>query len=158
MHPSSAIWHQPCPLHNLELKRPHSSTYQLQIDVFICKFCYMQPLYVSTACTWVEWLWRNTNAEIGLHDADLGILHSAEFQDLNWNFSRQRATMSDILRVHEWSYISLLQKASDSCTETRFAALDSDTIISKGSFSAALAAAGAVITAVDNVMTGQVSY
>ena len=63
--------------------------------------------------------------------------------------------MSDVLRVHEWSYISLLQKASASCTEKRFAALDSDTIISKGSFSAALAAAGAVITAVDNVMAEQ---
>ena len=64
--------------------------------------------------------------------------------------------MSDVLRVHEWSYISLLQKASASCTDTRFAALDSDTIISKGSFSAALAAAGAVITAVDSVMEEQV--
>ena len=63
--------------------------------------------------------------------------------------------MSDVLRVHEWSYISLLQKASASCTEKRFAALDSDTIISKGSFSAALAAAGAVITAVDSVMAEQ---
>ncbi len=63
--------------------------------------------------------------------------------------------MSDILRVHEWSYISLLQKASASCTDTHFAALDSDTIISKGSFCAALAAAGAVISAVDNVMEEQ---
>ncbi len=63
--------------------------------------------------------------------------------------------MSDVLRVHEWSYISLLQKASASCTDSRFAALDSDTIISKGSFSAALAAAGAVITAVDSVMEEQ---
>ena len=60
--------------------------------------------------------------------------------------------MSDVLRVHEWAYVSLLQKASAACPDACFAALDSDTIISKGSFSGALAAAGAVISAVDMVM------
>ena len=89
--------------------------------------------------------------------ADVGILHSAEFQGLQWVSESQRATMSDVLRVHEWAYVSLLQKASAACTDTTFAALDSDTIISKGSFSGALAAAGAVISAVDIVMNKEAS-
>ena len=65
--------------------------------------------------------------------------------------------MSDVLRVHEWAYVSLLQKASAACPDTCFAALDSDTIISKGSFSGALAAAGAVISAVDVLMNKEAS-
>ena len=92
------------------------------------------------------------NASKPLYAADIGILHSVEFRRLQWLSSSQRATMSDVLRVHEWAYVSLLQKASAACTDTRFAALDSDTIISRGSFSGALAAAGAVISAVDVVM------
>ena len=93
----------------------------------------------------------------GAFHADLGILHSSEFLDLRWESSSQRAAMSDVLRVHEWAYVSLLQKASGSCTDSRFAALDSDTIISRGSFSAALAAAGAVTAAVDRLMEEQVT-
>lgn len=89
--------------------------------------------------------------------AGFGILHSVEFRGLQWVSASQRATMSDVLRVHEWTYVSLLQKASAACTDTRFAALDSDTIISQGSFSAALAAAGAVISAVDVVMKQEAS-
>ena len=65
--------------------------------------------------------------------------------------------MSDVLRVHEWAYVSLLQKASAACPDACFAALDSDTIISKGSFSGALAAAGAVISAVDVVLQKEAS-
>lgn len=89
--------------------------------------------------------------------ADLGILHGAEFQGLQWDINSQRAALGDVLRVHEWSYVDLLQKASASCTgESKFGALDSDTIISAGSFRAALAAAGAVTAAVDKVMAKQV--
>ena len=89
--------------------------------------------------------------------ADVGILHSAEFRGLQWITSSQLATMSDVLRVHEWAYVSLLQKASAACPDACFAALDSDTIISKGSFSGALAAAGAVISAVDVVLQKEAS-
>ena len=89
-----------------------------------------------------------------------GILRSREFNRLAWDERTQRAAMGDILRVHEWAYVRMLRDRCAALPRTQAAAgaLDSDTAFSHGTFSAALAAAGAVCTAVDAVMAGKVRH
>ena len=121
--------------------------------------------------------------------AELGILRSYDFKDLRWDTGSGCASIADVLRVHDWSYVRDLQnacamlassgaadadaspgagadrKAEDGAAPSNGVAapkpeaighLDGDTAISGGSFRAALAAAGAVIRAVDSVMAGEV--
>ena len=119
--------------------------------------------------------------------AELGILRGHDFKDLRWDTGSACASIGDVLRVHEWSYVRDLQNtcavlASSGATDTgapsgpggngrvegaplpdsvaakpeAIGHLDGDTAISGGSFRAALAAAGAVIQAVDSVMAGEV--
>lgn len=92
----------------------------------------------------------------GDHGAELGILRSTEFADLQWETQPPHARISDILRVHEWSYVRELQNACAALKEHDLGHLDGDTAISAGSFRAAMAAAGAVIAAVDRVVKQQV--
>lgn len=89
--------------------------------------------------------------------AELGILRSEEFADLQWETRPPHARISDILRVHEWSYVRELQTACAALNEHDLGHLDGDTAISAGSFRAAMAAAGAVIAAVDRVVRQEVS-
>jgi len=65
--------------------------------------------------------------------------------------------LADILKVHDWGYVLKLQKASESIEDdpTDIRHLDGDTAISHGTFKAALAAAGAVCHAIDEVMEGR---
>ncbi len=89
-------------------------------------------------------------------DAELGILRSAEFADLEWETWPPHARITDILRVHEWSYVRTLQNTCGALEGQELGYLDGDTALSAGSFTAALAAAGAVIAAVDRVVKQQV--
>lgn len=66
--------------------------------------------------------------------------------------------MTDVLRVHEWTYVS---KVRDACArlvveDGATAHLDADTAVSQGSYRAALKAAGAVCHALDEVIEGRV--
>jgi len=76
--------------------------------------------------------------------------------NVQWNESSQQAAISDILRVHDWSYVRKIQAACASIPDEpeTLGHLDGDTAISHGTFKAALAAAGAMCSAVDALMSG----
>ena len=87
---------------------------------------------------------------------DDGILRCEEFSRCKWNTDVRRAALSDVLKVHEYSYV---EKTSKLCTATpdhpkAIQTLDADTTVSHWSFEAALRAAGSVCEAVDKVMSG----
>ncbi len=96
----------------------------------------------------------------------LGILRQpAEFnsKDIEWEENEEilkRASLSDVLRVHDYRYIQHLKQLCEALPkegkeeEDRLGKLDNDSPISKDSFEVAMYAAGAVIHAVDRVMTG----
>ncbi len=63
-----------------------------------------------------------------------------------------RARLTSLARVHDRLYIKALLRGMP---DEVFARIDSDTVVSPGSGEAALRAAGAVIRAVDLVMTGE---
>ena len=80
---------------------------------------------------------------------------------LTWVERARAATMSDVLRVHEWSYVRHVQALCDTLSadaeaSNGMAHLDGDTAISHLSFAAALRGAGSVCQAVDMVMEGSV--
>ncbi|KAJ1612876.1 histone deactylase [Cryptosporidium canis] len=92
---------------------------------------------------------------------NVGILKSSEFALLQWSESCRPVVLSDILRVHDWSYIRLLQHKVE---ESRLiwdqrpfhtGSIDDDTQLTPGSWKAALHACGAVINAVDCVCGGE---
>jgi acetoin utilization deacetylase AcuC-like enzyme len=68
--------------------------------------------------------------------------------------------LSDVLRVHEYEYVRRLLHAAGAAGSAGFPhppgvyLLDSDTAVSRGSWQAALRAAGAVCAAIDSVMAG----
>lgn len=62
------------------------------------------------------------------------------------------ATREQLQRVHAGGYVDLVL---DNIPEDGYARLDADTVLSPGSGEAALRAAGAIIAAVDDVMTGK---
>ncbi|KAG2494726.1 hypothetical protein HYH03_007240 [Edaphochlamys debaryana] len=87
-----------------------------------------------------------------------GILHNAEFSGLRWRTSDvPQAPMVDVLKCHDWSYVRGIIQACESVADSPSAvgALDPDTALSRHTMRAALAAAGAVCAAVDEVMTGK---
>ncbi|KAL4431738.1 hypothetical protein ABPG77_002954 [Micractinium sp. CCAP 211/92] len=91
---------------------------------------------------------------------DWGILRTAEFEGgLRWDEGSKRAALGDVLRVHDWNYVRRIQMVCDSLPDDPDAIgqLDGDTSVSRNTFKAALAAAGAVCTAVDEVMSGAVA-
>eukprot|EP01034_Spumella_vulgaris_P022232 gene22231-28346_t len=94
---------------------------------------------------------------------DKGVLNCSDLsQFLLPIVKNSLAPMSDVLRVHEWSYVRQVQarceaiSSSDPEADSGMAFLDGDTSISKDTFNAALAAAGAVCEAVDVVVAGEV--
>lgn len=75
------------------------------------------------------------------------------FDDMNLETMPAReAEMEELLRVHPQTYID---KVQDAIPEDGYACLDSDTVVSPGSWDAALHAAGAVCRAVDDVLSGK---
>ena len=91
-----------------------------------------------------------------LLDKETGILRSAEFEGAKWEGEARRASMADVLKVHEYKYV---EKISQLCAEipdhpNAIAHLDSDTGLSRWSFEAAMRAAGSVCEAVDRVLAG----
>ena len=103
---------------------------------------------------------ENVNRLRVLTHTEVGSLRTSAFAGdygLIWDQKTRRAAMADVLKVHDWAYVLKLKNASehieDSPRDIRH--LDGDTTISKGTFAAALAAAGAVCHAVDEVMSGR---
>ena len=114
-----------------------------------------------------------------------GVLRSPEFNSLNWMKNSSEAAISDILRVHEYSYIRKLTRVCEQCdTDPNcVVSLDDDTAVSKyvvndkiivtilwvcirflvlffvrrDSWDAAKSSAGAVCKAVDLCMKGEAS-
>lgn len=94
-----------------------------------------------------------------LIDLQKGSLRSSELATrLQFILRSKEATISDVLRVHEWSYVKMIHHKSNLIisddpedVESGMGSLDGDTSISRGSFKAAMAAAGAVCHAVDMV-------
>ncbi|KAI8112161.1 hypothetical protein M9434_003485 [Picochlorum sp. BPE23] len=93
-----------------------------------------------------------------LTSPEIGTLKTSAFRhNLVWDRKSRKAALADILKVHDWGYVLKLQKASESIEDdpTDIRHLDGDTAISHGTFKAALAAAGAVCHAIDEVMEGR---
>ena len=94
-------------------------------------------------------------------DEKNGALTSSELaKNLNWVHKCRAATMSDVLRVHEWPYVRRIQGfcegiPPDAEGDGGIASLDGDTTLCHDSFTAALCAAGAVIQGVDMVCRSQ---
>ncbi len=116
---------------------------------------------------------ENINRLHTLLDERKGVLRSPEFDALQWDENAPIAAMADVLRVHEYSYVSHIQSICKRLKkESRsygmmgdsgaapdvgpIMYLDGDTGISSDSFEAALRAAGAVCRAVDDVCSGTV--
>jgi hypothetical protein len=92
-----------------------------------------------------------------LVDRRTGILRSGKFADCTWAEDCHPVAMTDVLRVHAWKYVKSIREACAGAPEdggTRN--IDSDTAVSRGSFRAALKAAGSVCAAVDDVVAGRV--
>jgi len=98
-----------------------------------------------------------------LCDKDVGVLRAAEFENVRW-LDAPRATISDLLRCHEYSYLEKLRTTCERLSEDEegnpigVGNLDcegGDTVVTKQSYEAALRASGSVVEAVDQVMSGQ---
>ena len=94
-----------------------------------------------------------------LVEPGVGSLRTKEFKGkIRWDERSRRAPLSDILRVHDWAYVRKIQKLCDTISDepSEIAHLDGDTAVSRRSFRAALAAAGAACHAVDEILQGKV--
>jgi acetoin utilization deacetylase AcuC-like enzyme len=92
-----------------------------------------------------------------LLDRRTGVLRSRRFAGCEWAEDCHPAAMTDVLRVHAWKYVRGVREACAATPDdggTRN--IDSDTAVSRGTFRAALKAAGAVCLAVDEVVSGRV--
>lgn len=94
-----------------------------------------------------------------LVDNNNGVLNGTDLsENLSWIKNSKLAALSDVLRVHEWTYVRKVQEycasisSSDPEEESGFVQLDGDTAISKDSYTAALASAGSVCQGIDEVM------
>jgi acetoin utilization deacetylase AcuC-like enzyme len=88
--------------------------------------------------------------------AVLAALRTPEFSSLPWREDFPPATREQIERVHAPALYDAVQKAIPKNNGYTF--LDPDTAVSSGSWDAALHAAGAVIAAVDDVMSGKTKH
>ena len=92
-----------------------------------------------------------------LVDRRTGILRASRFAECAWAEDCHPVAMTDVLRVHAWKYVKGVREACAAAPEdggTRN--IDSDTAVCRGSFRAALKAAGSVCAAVDDVVAGRV--
>ncbi|GMH51025.1 hypothetical protein TL16_g00928 [Triparma laevis f. inornata] len=85
-----------------------------------------------------------------------GTLRTNHFSTTTWDESCQRASIADVLRVHDYKYVENLTKKSHQLPDrpSQTYSLDPDTSISRWSFEAAMRAAGSLTQAVDDVMSG----
>lgn len=92
-----------------------------------------------------------------LLDAETGILRSGDFAGLLWQGQARRAAISDVLKIHDYSYVETISQLSSSIPDIppAVANIDPDTAISHWSFEAAMRAAGSVCEAVDKVVSGE---
>lgn len=103
---------------------------------------------------------ENTRRLHVIIDESEGCLKSSDLVPrLRWIPDCRKAAMSDVLRVHEWSYIRKIQGhceqiAHDPEAYNGISNLDGDTTLSRLTFEAALRGAGGVCEAVDQVMSG----
>lgn len=102
---------------------------------------------------------ENTRRIEVLVDDQMGVLGSSDLKsNLTYVKESKLAVISDILRVHEWSYVRKVQEccasieSSDPEDADGLLQLDGDTTVSRDSYLAAVAAAGAVCEGVDMVM------
>jgi acetoin utilization deacetylase AcuC-like enzyme len=91
-----------------------------------------------------------------------GIIRTGDHEGLTFEEHAQPASIADILRVHDWEYVSELQRrcANMSPEGLDFKCADppghpQDTSLSGMSYTTAATAAGAVCKAVDRVMSGE---
>jgi hypothetical protein len=89
-----------------------------------------------------------------------GIVRTGEFDGLTFEEQAQPASIADILRVHDWEYVSELQRRCANMSPDDIKCLDpaghpQDTSLSASSYTTAATAAGAVCKAVDRVMKGE---
>jgi hypothetical protein len=89
-----------------------------------------------------------------------GIIRTADPEGLTFEEHAQEAALADILRVHDWEYVSELQRRCANMTSDDIKCLDppghpQDTSLSASSYRTAAMAAGAVCKAVDRVMRGE---
>lgn len=91
-----------------------------------------------------------------LLDKNVGILRGGEFDGCKWESECRRASMADILKIHDYSYIENINRLCNMIPDVPngIAHLDGDTAVSRWSFEAALRAAGSVCDAVDRIMAG----
>jgi len=91
-----------------------------------------------------------------LLDEQVGILRGAEFDSAKWEGDCRRASMADVLKVHEYKYVEYISQFCSAIPDhpSAVAHLDSDTGLSRWSFESAMRAAGSVCEAVDRVLAG----
>lgn len=91
-----------------------------------------------------------------LINEETGIFRTSEFSGCEWETDARRASIADILKVHEYSYVDSISLSCSSLPEhpSAIANVDGDTAISRWSFEAAMRAAGSACEAVDKVMSG----
>jgi acetoin utilization deacetylase AcuC-like enzyme/ankyrin repeat protein len=104
---------------------------------------------------------ENVNRLSVLTRPGMGILRTREFAPssaaaLDWDEAPHPAPLGDVLRVHDWAYVRGVQAACARLPDSPRAVghLDGDTAVSRGSWPAALGAAGAACAAVDAVVGG----
>lgn len=99
---------------------------------------------------------ENVNRLTVLTKPGVGILRTVDFSGaLRWDERPRRAALGDIMRVHDWAYVRKIQAVCDKLPDdpSEIGHLDGDTAISRRTFVAALAAAGAVTHAVDELVS-----
>lgn len=92
-----------------------------------------------------------------IYSSDTAVLKAGEFKALEWDGNPPRAAIADVLRVHDFTYVDMLQKLCASIPSSppvTLRYLDGDTALSQRSFEAAMHAAGSVCGAVDRVCGG----
>ena len=83
-----------------------------------------------------------------------GSLLVSEFDSLILMKDIGEINISEVLRVHDYSYVNVLKTWINKLTPSALAKFDIDTVISHESYKAALVAANCAIKAVDEVMAG----
>jgi acetoin utilization deacetylase AcuC-like enzyme len=90
-----------------------------------------------------------------LVDKEVGALRTAHLSSsTEWLEEAPRAAMSDVLRVHDYTYIKKVQAGCAEIKGDEVKNLDGDTAVSAKSFEAAMRAAGAICHAIDQVCSG----
>lgn len=99
---------------------------------------------------------ENVNRLTVLLNERLGTLNARRISDLvEYEKDPQPAQLGDVLRVHEWAYVSNFKNKCDNLPDDMLDEFDSDTTFSKMTYLASLVACGATISAVDEVMAGR---